>query len=172
MSIATTATIQADLNWSQIDDQSLTHIADIGSVSTDNALTNGSGDSLCNMLWHDVITLPSGGTYTINLQSLTRVVFGSNVAVGFENVKCIAVKNQDTNIGAYLTVTASGADGFTSIFDGSTGKAPVHPKCSIVFPNIVRGWTVSPTNRKFYLNDIGGSGVTIEVSVIGCSGSG
>lgn len=172
MSIITTATIQADLNWSQIDDQTLTHIADIGSVATDNHLTTGSGDELCNMLWHDVITLPSGGTQAINLQSLTRTIFSKTVVVGFENVKCIAIKNQNENTGAYLTITASGADGFTSMFDGSTGKVPCHPKCSIVFPNVLKGWTISVTNRTFYLNDIGGSGVTVEIAVIGCSGSG
>lgn len=172
MSIITTATIQADLNWSQIDDQTLTHIADIGGVATDNILTNGSGDSLCNMLWHDVITLPSGGSYIIDLQSLTRTIFSKTVVVGFENVKCIAVKNQDENIGAYLNVAASGADGFLSIFDNAAGKAPCHPKCSIVFPNVITGWTVSSTNKKIFLNDVGGSGVIVEIAIIGCSGSG
>lgn len=172
MSVTTTATIQADLNWAQIDRQPLTHIADIGSVSTDNALSNGSGNEECNMLWHDIFTLGSGQSKYINLQSLIRTVFSQDVTVGFEKVRCIAIKNQSENIGAYITVTASGSNGFTSIFSGSTGKAPVHPKCSIIFPNVIEGWTVSGASKQIEINDAGGSGCTFEIAVIGVSGSG
>ena len=170
MSILTTGTVQAGLNWAQVDNQPLTHIADIGGVYTDNNLTDGSGTEQVNMLWHDVLTLPSGGSTYLNLQSLTRTLFGKTVTVGFQTVRCIAVKNQNEDSGAYFTITASGSNGFTSIFSGATGKAPVHPKCSIVFPNVIDGWAVSAGSRQIEINDAGGSGCVFEISVIGVSG--
>jgi hypothetical protein len=168
--INTTANIQSAIQWTQLDTKTLTKVSDIGSVGSDNALLNGNGNEQVNLIWHDVLTLPSGGTETINLISLVRTIFGQDVSVGFTNVKGIAIKNQSEDIGAYITITASGGAPFSEMFGGDSGTAIVHPKCAVNFSNIIEGWDVDGTNSLFYINDVGGSGVTVEIAVVGTSG--
>lgn len=170
--INTTATVQAALAWTQLDTQALTRISDIGSVGMDEAVINGSGDSQINMLWHDVITIPSGSTVSYNMQSLIRNIFNQDVTVGFQKVRAISIKNQSEDAGAFLFVHATGIDGLTGIFGGSTGRGVIHPKCSILFPNIIQGWTINSTHRTLSIQDAAGSGCSIEIAVIGVSGSG
>lgn len=172
MSLQTTATVQASIAWTQLDTQTLSRISDIGSVGMDNAITNGSGNEQVNMLWHDVITIPSGSTVTINCQSLIRNIFKQDVTVGFERVRAISIKNQEEDAGAYVLVHATGVDGLTGIFGGSTGRGICHPKCSIIFPNIIEGWAISATHRTLSIQDAANSGCSIEIAIIGTSGSG
>jgi hypothetical protein len=172
MAVNTTAIIKCGIEWVQTDVQALTRLADIGSVLCNENILDGSGDQEVNMIWHDVITIASGGIESINIQSLNRVIFGKEVTVGFESVKGIAVRNQSEDIGAFVTITASGGTGFVDMFGGDTGTSIIHPKCADVFSNIIEGWPVSSSNNTFFINDVGGSGCTLEIIIVGCSGSG
>lgn len=170
MSIHTTGNLSADITWTQIEEASLTKISDIGQVTQDTTLTNGTGNSQADAIWHDVRTLPSGSSESFDLTSLVRILFEQEGSMSFVNVKGIIVKNRNEAVGEYLSIFATGATPFDEPFNGGSGNLPIHPLCSLPLFNYISGWTVDTNNRSISIVNNSNTGIVYEVAIIGVTG--
>ena len=170
MTISTTANIGASIIWSQIDQAGLVTTSDIGEISSNLNLVNGTGLRACDAIWHDIFTLPSGSGRNLRLDTLTKVIFNEETTLGFDNVKSLIVKNNSQQVSQILSVWATGTDAFDEPFNDGSGNLDVHPQCALPLQNYISGWTVSPTHRAITIYNPGPSSINVEVAVIGVSG--
>jgi hypothetical protein len=171
MSIRTTGNLFAEITWTQIEEASLTKISDIGQVTQDSTLTNGTGNSQADAIWHDVRTLPQGSSESFNLTSLTRILFEQEGSMSFVNVKGIIVKNRSEEAGENLAVLATGSTPFDEPFNGGSGNMPVYPLCSLPLLNYIDGWLVDTNNKSISIVNNGSTGIVYEIAVIGVTGT-
>lgn len=170
MSITTEATLTATLAWVQTDrEQSGTTITDNGTISYSKSFTDGDGDAEINRVWHDVRTLASGGSDSFDLTALTREVFGGSTSVSFSggSVKAIMIENLSENIASDIRFLVSGASAFSGPFGYNNTEVIIKPLSPFLIANRLDGWPVDLLQRTFVIQDIGGSGVEYEISIIG-----
>lgn len=170
MAITTQATLTATLAWVQSDtDREGTTITDSGTLTYSKTFEDGNSDSQINRLWHDVRTLPSGGTDSFDLTALTREVFGGNTEVSFSggSIKAILIENLSSDLASDIRFLASGAAAFTGPFGYNDTEVIIKPLSPFLIANRLDGWDVGLLHKNFSIQDIGGSGVQYEISVIG-----
>jgi hypothetical protein len=81
-------------------------------------------------------------------------------------VKHFSVYNDSTTEGYDFTVTATGTNAFTNIFNGGSGNLVVKPYSSFSYNDVYTGTVVTASNKAFELNDQG-SGVNYKILVLG-----
>ena len=110
--------------------------------------------------------ITSGGSVQIDLYSLDQTTFNSTQPISFTGVKNFSVFNLDTEEGYDITISATGTDACTNLFNGGSGNLLVKPTSGFIYNDPFSGFVVSSGNRYVYLND-SGSGVTYSVLVFG-----
>lgn len=171
MSIRTTGSLSADVTWTQIEEATLTKISDIGQVSNDLTLTDGTGNRQNDAIWHDVRTLPAGSSENFDLTSLTRILFDQSGPMSFVNVKGIIVKNRAVTIGENLSIKATGTTAFDEPFYGGSGNIPIYPMCALPLQNYIAGWNVSSLHKIVSIFNDSSTGIIYEIAVIGVTGT-
>ena len=170
MSLSTTATISASVAWNQTELVGNSSIRDIGEHSVSLDFTTGSGSKQINSVWHDKLSLPSGGQINYDLQSLSRELLGGSYTSSFGRVRVLSINNQATKPGATIRVAATGTNGFVAPFGNTSGSIEIPASGMQVFMNTIDGYTVDGNNKDIQLFDEGGSGALFEVVVVGVSG--
>lgn len=111
-------------------------------------------------------TLPSGGSYQIDLFSIDQSTFNSTQAVQFTGVKHFSVFNESSTNGYDFSIEATGTNSCTNLFNGGDGNLLIKPNGSFVYNDPYSGFAVSSSQRYVYLND-SGSGVSYKLFVLG-----
>lgn len=171
MATKTTANFATILSWSQIDTNTFSRVCDLGEVSTDLAFMNytGSIPSSIDSVWYETGVLPSGGSVKIDLQALSRVVFGETVTISLNRVMGLIVKNVNQTDGDVFSISTTGSNPFSDIFAGEEYTVPIYPAASLGFTKPTSGWAVTGANNEIFLDD-GGQGCSYEIGIIGFSG--
>ncbi len=170
MGVTTTGNLNATISFVQLDTQNLSRISDVGSVSVDVSLPDGTGEQEINAIYHLSGVLPSGGSYTIDLLNLPREIFEEEVSVSFTKVRGIIIKNKSEVAGHNISVAATGVNSFTDLFNGGSGNFPVFPKYAFNQAKPLDGWTISNSNRYLAILDTSGHGTAYDLCIVGNSG--
>lgn len=170
MSLINTANISAGISFTAVETNSLSRITDIGSVLSDISLTQGTGNSECDCVFHAIRTASGNGSDTLDLTSLSFTLFDQIGTLSFHNVKGIVFKNNSESTGDVLAVVATGTNPFKSPFNSSSGNIPIYPTASVLFNNPIVGWTVDSTHKTISVTNSGSSGLLYEVCIVGVTG--
>lgn len=179
MALNTTANLECTLTWSHRDTGQNTNssdaiiLTDIGSVSIDEDMLQGTGSQMVCQRFHEVRTLSPSGSYSYDFHSLEQPVFGGVMDVTFSGgyIRAILIKNSADTPGANIKVVATGTDGFNAPFSNGTGGILVGPKSPCLLANIMDGWRVTSTEKSITIIDEAGSGCIFSISVVGTSGT-
>tara|TARA_R110000824_G_scaffold60876_5_gene162540 strand:+ start:65 stop:640 length:576 start_codon:yes stop_codon:yes gene_type:complete len=184
----TTATIRADVVFSQQQSfgASASNIVMQGSTDYSVPLNSGSGkevreiDSIFNV---GNFIIASGETESYDLSSLTQSAFGSNYSISLTGLKGLVIRNHATGVNEMLTLKATGANAFTSIFNGGSGGPEgikISPGGAYFYSDPYWGTPVTASNKILNLTNVGsGSGVNnyntgllVSIVIAGTSGTG
>lgn len=168
--ITTTATIEATTSWNQTDTEGNRTVRDIGSNTVSFELNTGSGQKQADAVWNDERTIGSGSIDNFDLQALNRDLLGSSFTMNFHRIRALTINNKATTPGASLRIAATGVNGWTEPFGGTSGSIHLPPSGMIQLMNIIDGYDVDANNKDFQIIDYGGSGVTYGISIIGVTG--
>lgn len=126
-------------------------------------MVHGTGQ--LNTIWHDLRTLPSGGSEVLDLFNLTRSLFESSFSVSFSGGKIRGITIENINSGV-IAVGGSGASAFDIPFGGATG-IPVNGQSTFLQSHTLEGWDVDSDNRHIQVLDTGGLGSRYRISIVG-----
>jgi len=159
---STIATVWASLSWSQTNSFNY----DTGAMTWAKVLSNGTGNSSIDNVWWDTTnSIPSGGTQTYDLSSVSRNIFGATLKSSFTNIKAIIIDNLcDGDNNLYVTATGNG---FTYPFNGSSSGVVIPPLSPTMFVNYKEGWKVDATHKDLQLNNLGRSGLNYRIGAVG-----
>lgn len=170
MSLINTANLSAGISFTAVETNSLSRITDIGSVLSDISLTQGTGNSQCDCIFHAIRTASGAGSDTIDLSSLEFTLFDQLGTLSFHNVKGIVVKNASESTGDIISVIATGSNALKSPFNNGSGNIPVYPTASVLFSNPILGWTIDSTHKNISVSNDGPSGLMYEICIVGVTG--
>jgi len=141
----------------------------ISDSTTTADYTYGSGDFEANVGIDVTGVLPSGGSVTFDLTSVTTTdpLFGSDVTTSMSGVRYITAINDSTTKGYDFSITATGANPLTDFFNGGSGNLLVKPYSFYSYNDPYGDLRTSPTAKNIQLNDISGSGAQYRVIAIG-----
>jgi len=132
---------------------------------------DGTGIGGVNFGLRQTGLLPSGGSISIDLQSITKHLFNTGINVNFSDVKGVIFTNSSTTDSAtppYFNIVASGVDGFSGLFNSGSGDIRLRPQSTWSLTNY-QGISTGPTDKKVSLID-SGSGIGYEFLVVGVTG--
>jgi hypothetical protein len=166
------------LSWNQTDYQS----GNLGNTTTDagnyfynKTWSSGTGlsgqvpagYSAVGQIWTEQTVLDSGGTNYYNITGLPVSVFGNSYVETINNVRLLYIENLSSGTGYNIAVRATGTNAFTNIFNGGSGNLVIGPNSPFLIGNYYTGFPVSATNKMLSIYDIGGSGATYKIGIIG-----
>lgn len=179
MATSVTATVTSDCSYSFLDTNTNSNLNETSSLGHSMALSAGTGTGEINAAVRITGSLPAGGETIFSFNSLAKELFGSSSTVNFSNVKAVLIKNgwngpgdagiSDLNEVANMHVRATGANGFSGLFNGQSGNLKVSPNSTFSFIEKF-GEAVSLTQHEVSLVDTDGSGVSYMLIAVGVSG--
>jgi len=179
MAISVTATVTSDCSYTFLDSNTNSNLNETSSLGHSLALAAGTGTGEINAAVRFTGALPAAGETILSFNSLSKEAFGGTSTVDFSNVKAVLIKNgwngpgdsgiSDSNQIANMHVRATGANGFSGLFNGQSGNLKIAPNSTFSF--IERfGETVSASEYEISLVDTDGSGVPFTFIAVGVSG--
>jgi len=166
MSISITASNAIKTSVSLSDTQSNTISTLTDSKNNYVSFTYGSGYNQISNAGSITGVLPSSGSYQIDFQSITQPIFGSNQNINFSGIKQLSIYNESTQYGYDLSITATGSNACTNVFNGESGNFILKPYSVFNYTDVHYGFEISASQRYLQLNDQG-SGVTYKIIVMG-----
>ena len=166
MSLSITATYNNKSSFSLTETNAGESASLSDSKNLSASFTYGTGDNQVTNGVSITGVLPSGGTVEFDLQAISQTTFNATQNISFSGVKHFSVYNDSTTEGYDFTITATGTNAFTNIFNGGSGNLMVKPYSSFSYNDVYTGTVVSSTNKSFELNDQG-SGVNYKIMVLG-----
>ena len=150
MADALTLTITATMDWLFNDALDLSTISDSTKITYDKSLTDGTGNSLVDGIWHDTRTISgaAGTADSLDVGALAQTLFGQADTMDFVvgKIKMIYIVNTNTTSGDDLYIDSSVANSlilpFVSI---ATAKIEIPADSCLLWVNKVPGWTTSAT---------------------------
>jgi len=125
---------------------------------------NGSGQAEAAWISEDQTILDTASV-TLDLDALTRTVLGDQLAVSFETVKAVLIKNDDASTGN-LVVGNAGTNEWSAPFGAAGDTLVVPPDGLLLISNRDAGWTVDATHKSFKLTASGGT-LTYSIAIVG-----
>lgn len=150
-------TLKVQPKW--VETFGVTDVTDAATATHTAALTEGTGAGEANGYWKDQVTVPAGGTVTLDLSSLSHKVFGGTAALGFSTVKVLVVSAAQA-----VAFAGSAANRWESFADGAIeiGAGGV---LYAVAPQA--GWPVTPTSRIVTFGNGGAAPAVVDVYIAG-----
>lgn len=135
--------ITVRLAWNNSSPLDLSTPIDAGSLDLTDNLATGTGNDQSDLIWHDERTLASGASDSLDLNALTKTLFGSTITTVFVKIKGIVIHNKSTTAGEKFTV-GNGTNPFVGPFGGTGAHTQfVEPDGVYLQTNPRAGWTVT-----------------------------
>ncbi len=166
MSISSTTTVFSNLSYNFVQTEVGVSRSENETVFNNCPYTYGSGNFEVNLAVVKTGVLPSGGSVTFDLTSISKTYMNVTSNISFSGIKSIIILNKSVNSGCNLVVAATGANAMTDIFNGGSGNLMVYPYSSFIFNNPY-GVQVTSSKKNITLRDIAGSGAYYSVGIIG-----
>ena len=145
-----------------------------GKVTSDNVslvsncpFTYGSGTFQIDAAVNITGVLSSGGYVNFDMRAMTKQYFDLTSTVPFSGIKNLCIANISTVSGYDISIKATGTDGLTTLFNGGSGNLLLKPYGAFSYTDPYRGLRTTPTNAKITLLDIGGSGASYSMTILG-----
>ncbi len=168
MSATLSTQISASLVWLFQDAQGLTTIADSSRLEYDAQLSDGSGDSQANMLWHDVRTLAAAAHEDLVLSSLAQTIFGSAVTTDFVAIKAVLIVNTQATDGDDLLVGGAPTHPWSAPFGAAGHQVRVPADSCLLLVNSGAGWAVSAGSAdQLRVANTGSDAIDYKIVLIG-----
>ena len=184
MAILTTVNSNTNLivSWTQTDvdsNNAQSTVTDNGNFQHNPYWASGTGTGLAinytiapqNKVYHIQSTLTSGGRDTYNMASLTKTIFSGSYTMGFTGIQEFYVENlfntnSGSGLGGTIAIQATGTSGFSGLFNGS-GNHIVAPGSVFYITNYWSGFPLSGNTNTIFISDIGGSGASYRLAILG-----
>jgi hypothetical protein len=130
-------------------------------LSASRALTNGTGANQGQVGWADLVSIPAGQTYLVDLLAAGENVFGLLGLVSFSYVRGLYVENQETSASNYVLVgIASGNDinGYAAWVEGGG---------TLLWTAPLAGRQITSANRYLTISNPGAAPVAVAVGLYG-----
>jgi hypothetical protein len=145
-----------------------------GKITSDNVslvsncpFTYGSGDLQIDAAVNTTGVLASGGSVVLDMTAITKQYFDLESVVPFSGIKSICIANLATTSGSDIKIAATGSAGLTDLFNGGSGNLLVKPYGAFNYSDPYGGIRTSATNAELTLIDVGGSGASYSVAILG-----
>lgn len=174
MSISLNASILSsfNINFSETKDNVITS-TDIINKQIISSYTYPTGVSIgpseANLSVQQTGVLSSGGYVNIDLTSIEKDAFNVDGVAQFSGVRFIGIVNDSTPSGYNISVTATGSNAFTPLFNGGSGNLLINPMSAFSYNHPYGSLRTSTSSKDIQLNDVGGSGASYSVIVLGDS---
>ena len=149
----------------------------ISSYSYPTGVTIGSSEA--NLSVKQTGVLDSGSSVNIDLTSVEKQVFNAgsscggvgagSVAAQFSGVRFIGVVNDSTASGYDISITATGSNPFTDLFNGGSGNLLIKPSSFFAYNDPYGSLRTSTSSKNIQINDVGGSGANYTAIILGDS---
>ena len=178
MATSLTAYNKNNLNFTFTD--SITQSKNIASSSITSNYTYGTGAFKAEAGVYVTGLLASGGYVEFDLTQMSEEFFGVSGDVLYSGIKFLGVSNTSVvNTGIWpaltgtntvetfdITVTATGHNGLSGLFNGNSGNVMVKPYSTFSYNDPYSGVRTSPLNKKIQINDVG-SGALYSLTILG-----
>jgi len=145
-------------------------IVDSDSVTSNVSFTSGTGIFQANAGVKNAGVLPPSGSVTYDLSNMTKSFLGLTSVVALSGVKTIEVMNTSTTRGWDIAVAATGVNPLTDLFNGGSGVLIIKPGCSFGYTDPYGDLLVTPSAKNVSVIDVGGSGASYSILVLGTLG--
>jgi hypothetical protein len=164
MAISQTSTLAVTLSALLADSLDNSTVRDEVSKSYSLSITNGTGASQANQLWHDTRTVLTGATDSLDLAGV--LTNGIRQTVTFASIKLVLVKAAAAN-STIISVTRPAANG-VPIFSAAGDAAPLGPNGVFLWSSPVSGVTVTAsTGDLLDIVNAAGASATYDIFIVG-----
>jgi hypothetical protein len=139
----------------------------ISSYSYPTGVTIGSSEADLSVKQTGV--LDSGGYINIDLTSIEKDSFNVDGVADFSGVRFIGVINDSTASGYDISITATGSNPFTDLFNGGSGNLLIKPSSFFAYNDPYGSLRTSTSSKNIQINDVGGSGANYTAIILGDS---
>jgi len=139
----------------------------ISSYSYPTGVTIGSSEA--NLSVKQTGVLDSGSYVNIDLTSIEKDSFNVDGVADFSGVRFIGVINDSTASGYDISITATGSNPFTDLFNGSSGNLLIKPSSFFAYNDPYGSLRTSTSSKNIQINDVGGSGANYTAIILGDS---
>ena len=174
MSISLNASILANfsINFTETEDNvtvgsDVINKQSISSYSYPTGVTIGSSEADLSVKQTGV--LDSGSYVNIDLTSIEKDSFNVDGVADFSGVRFIGVINDSTASGYDISITATGSNPFTDLFNGGSGNLLIKPSSFFAYNDPYGSLRTSTSSKNIQINDVGGSGANYTAIILGDS---
>ena len=180
MATSLTAYNKTSLNFSFTDSNTQSRNNATSSVSSN--YTYGTGSFKAEAGVYLTGLLPSGGSVEFDLTEMSEDFFGVSGEVLYSGIKFVGLANTSiVNTGIWpaltgtntptvetfdMTITATGLNGLSGLFNENSGNIMVKPYSTFSYNDPYSGVRTSPLNKKIQVNDMG-SGAMYSLTILG-----
>ena len=164
----TTGDITTLAQWADIQTDASGNVlsTDIGQLSNNLSLIQGSESGQVNNLYHTTITGTSGIADVYDLTDLSDSHINITLDRSFLKVKSISVQNLSTGVGQYLDFDVSSSSGFGPMFGEPNQPIVINPKSCLQRGDAYTGYLVDTGNRVLEIT-AQSTGVVYEMVILG-----
>ena len=182
MTISASASFNNRVNYTVIDSYANESRTDTDSQTITSTYSHGTGNLQINNAVTISGTLTASESRQLNLYNdgtgILKIDFGITGGIPLDTIKHLSVYNLATSSGADIEITTTGNLGVVDLLgvhstyggDGS-GSYIIHPYSSFAFNSPYAGASITSTEPNIYINDIGGSGASFSVLILGVDNS-
>jgi hypothetical protein len=155
MTITSTNTVTTDISYTVSQTTGNTQQSENDSLGYGVVYTQGTGNpsvsgyssSQVNAQVKNTGVIPSGSTFIIDFESITKTTFNASYTLNMKEIKQFIFYNEATGTSDAVLIRATGTSAITGMFNGETGNYKVNPYGSFVYSNFYGDNDVSSTHR-------------------------
>jgi hypothetical protein len=161
MSTTLAVTGNSRVTYSFADSPTIGSLAETVEIKTSRTVANGTGSGQANAAWRDRITIPSGQSYSLDLQNLGATAFGFGGKVVISTLKEFFLVVNTTTASRYVLVATIAGD--------TTGYAArVNRGGDFRIADYTDGWAVTAgVNNVVYVSNPSAGSVEVDILVVG-----
>lgn len=169
MALSTTATLSADIVFSQQDTSTNTLDTRAGALSYSQSLSAGIASTQIDAAWNLTTGISAGAAVYLDFTALSQEIFDSSYTINFTGVRGFAIKNSANSGGEDIAIKATGSDALTALFNG-TGNLLVKPSSSFLYSDPYGAVDVDSSNKNIQIHNNGTEEISVSVIAVGVSG--
>ena len=173
MPTTVTATIENDISFTLLTTGGGQTQSETASLGYSQALSNATGVAGSLEINYGLISsgdITSGTKLYFDFLALNKLVFDTTSSIQFSSIKGVAIENTRTGYGEDFLIYATGANGFTGLFNGGSGNLIIKPYAVCSYADPISGTDCYAGNQELVIENIGLETGTYQMVVVGVTG--
>ena len=159
--------IHAEFGWTWQDQNGSTVTTNTNRLRAFRDLLNGSGSGQADQIWDNTEkTLASGSVTTLDLTSLDRNIFGTDISLSFALIKGLLIVNRNTTGTAYLKVGSASSNPWYAPLGTATDSLKIPTGGCLLLSHPDAGWSVTSSAKALKLEAVDGE-VNYDIVILG-----